>query len=173
MRLPTTDLPAAVDGVDLGGYVLALGPGVGAVTAWLRTSVPRLMVLEPNPSRAAALRRRLAGAGVVVAEADGTAMPFPDASFSAVLSLGALRRIPSPALQDRLLFLVHRVLEPDGWFVGIERAPTPRWTLLARFGVGARIGPATLDRRLRAAGFVEVQVTDLNRCVTFRARRPA
>lgn len=173
MRLPSTDLPATVDGVDLGGYVLALGPDVGAVTAWLRTYVPRLMVLEPNPSRAAALRRRLASAGVVVVEGDAIAMPFPDASFSAVLSLGALRRIPSPALRDRLLSQVHRVLEPGGWFVGIERAPAPRWTLLARFGVGARIGTAVLDRRLRAAGFTEVQVRRPGRGLAFRARRSA
>jgi ubiquinone/menaquinone biosynthesis C-methylase UbiE len=37
---------------------------------------------------------------VEVVEADATAMPFPDGSFSAVLSLTILHHVPSVTLQD-------------------------------------------------------------------------
>jgi hypothetical protein len=40
---------------------------------------------------------------VEVAEADATAMPFPDGSFSAVLSFTMLHHVPSVTLQDQLL----------------------------------------------------------------------
>jgi ubiquinone/menaquinone biosynthesis C-methylase UbiE len=39
--------------------------------------------------------------GVEVVEADATAMPFPDGSFSAVLSFTLLHHVSSVTLQER------------------------------------------------------------------------
>src|SRR5215212_10106129 len=46
----------------------------------------RLTVVEIDPQLASSLRERMKNANVEVVEADATAMPFADGSFSAVLS---------------------------------------------------------------------------------------
>jgi hypothetical protein len=65
--------------------------------------VPRLTAIEIDERLAASLKMRLAGTNVTVIEGDATAMPFPDASFSAAISFTMLHHVPSSGLQDRLL----------------------------------------------------------------------
>jgi SAM-dependent methyltransferase len=172
-RLYAAILPTALAGLDLGDYVLELGPGPGLSTAWLCRRVPRLMALELEPGLAAAARRRLAGSNAIVVEGDATAMPFPDASFSAVLCFTMLHHVPSPALQDRLLAEAHRVLEPGGWFAGSDGLPTPLWNLMHVFDTRTPVDPATFEHRLTAAGFEAVRLWRMGNRLFFRARRPA
>ena len=60
---------------------------------------------------------------VEVVETDATAMPFPDGSFSTVLSFTMLHHVPSVTLQDQLLAEAWRVLRPGGVFAGTDIAP--------------------------------------------------
>ncbi len=45
-------------------------------------------------------------------------MPFPADSFSGAVCFTMLHQVPSPALQDKLLAEVHRVLKPGAVFCG-------------------------------------------------------
>jgi ubiquinone/menaquinone biosynthesis C-methylase UbiE len=172
-RLYAAILPTTLAGLDLGDYVLELGPGPGLTTVWLRRHVPRLMALELDPGLAAAARRRLAGSNAIVVEGDATAMPFPDASFSAVVCFTMLHHVPTPALQDRLLAEAHRVLEPGGWFLGSDSTPTPLWNLMHLFDTRTPIDPTTFGQRLAAVGFGVVRVWQTGNRFFFRAQRPA
>src|SRR5690349_4822497 len=85
-RLATDLLPWALRGVELGKDLLEIGPGPGATTDLLRNRGYRLTVLEIDAKAAKDLQQRLSGTGVRVVQGDGTAMPFPDASFSSVVA---------------------------------------------------------------------------------------
>jgi 16S rRNA A1518/A1519 N6-dimethyltransferase RsmA/KsgA/DIM1 with predicted DNA glycosylase/AP lyase activity len=79
--------------------VLELGPGLGLTTDVLRERAARLTAVEIDP-RLASLQERMKNTNVEVVEADAMAMPFPDGSFSAVLSFTMLHHVPSVTLQD-------------------------------------------------------------------------
>jgi ubiquinone/menaquinone biosynthesis C-methylase UbiE len=80
--------------------------------------LPRLTAIEADYELAESLRARLRGTNVEVVNGDATTMPFPDAEFSGCAAFTMLHHVPSPALQDRLLREVWRVLKPGGAFVG-------------------------------------------------------
>ena len=77
--------PAAIDGLDLSGDVLEIGPGFGPATELLAGRAGRMAALEIDPRLAARLRERL-GESVEVVDGDATAMPFTDSSFDVVAS---------------------------------------------------------------------------------------
>ena len=151
-------IPWALDGLDLGEDVLELGPGPGLTTDVLRQRAARLTAVEIDPRLASSLQERMKNTNVEVVEADATAMPFPDGSFSAVLSFTMLHHVPYVTLQDRLLAEAWRVLRPRGVFAGTDTAPG----VLLRFAhIGDTIvpvDPATFGQRLETAGFDEVEV---------------
>src|SRR5215211_3994575 len=93
-------IPWALDGLDSGEDVLELGPGPGLTTDALLERTTRLTAVEIDPRLASSLQERMKNTNVEVVEADATAMPFPDGSFSAVLSLTILHHVPSVTLQD-------------------------------------------------------------------------
>ena len=115
-------IPWALDGLDPGEDVLELGPGPGLTTDVLRGWVARLTAVEIDPRLASSLQARMKNTNVEVVEADATAMPFPDGSFSAVLSFTMLHHVPSVTLQDQLLAEAWRVLRPGGVFAGTDTA---------------------------------------------------
>src|SRR5215212_4440320 len=96
-------IPWALHGLDPGEDVLELGPGPGLTTDVLRGRVAHLTAVEIDPRLASSLQERMKNTNVEVVEADATAMPFPDGSFSAVLSFTMLHHVPSVTLQDQLL----------------------------------------------------------------------
>ena len=98
---------------------------------------------------------------VEVVEADATAMPFPDGSFSAVLSFTMLHHVPSVTLQDQLLAEAWRVLRPGGVFAGTDTAPGVLLRLTHIGDTMVPVDPATLGQRLGTAGFEEVEVKKL------------
>lgn len=165
-------VPSTLDGLELGSDALEVGPGFGPATEVLAQRVARLTALELDPSLAEPLRERL-GDRVEIVDGDGTAMPFEDARFSSVACFTMLHHVPSVAAQDRLFSEVCRVLRPGAPFAGSDS--TGRGIVFALLHVGdtnVLVDPGSLDRRLAAAGFEDVEVSSDRDAIRFRARRP-
>jgi len=151
-------IPWALDGLDPSEDVLELGPGPGLTTDVLRERATCLTAVEIDPRLASSLQERMKNTNVDVVEADATAMPFPHGSFSAVLSFTMLHHVPSITLQDRLLAEAWRVLRPGGVFAGTDTAPGFPLRLAHIGDTMVPVDPATLGKRLKTAGFDEVEV---------------
>lgn len=147
-------LPWALDGLDLGGDVLEVGPGPGLTTDVLRRLVPRLTAVEADERLAAELGERLAGANVEVIHGDGTRLPFAAGRFTAATMFTMLHHVPSAALQDTLLAEVRRVLHPGGILVGTDSMDTPSRRELHADDTFLPVDPAGWEARMLAAGFV-------------------
>ncbi len=164
--------PRVLDGVALGNNVLEVGPGPGLTADLLRLRCERLTCLELDPVFAGPLRRRMHNTNVTVVEGDATDMPFADGEFTAAVSLTMLHHVPAPALRDRLLAEVHRVLQPGGIFIGMDAVNT--WSLrLMHWGdTFIPIDPAEFEPRLSRSGFRDVLIETEKRAFRFSARRP-
>lgn len=170
-------VPPAIDGLHLDNDVLEVGPGFGPGTEVLSERAERLTALEIDPDLAAALRERL-GDRVDVVSGDGTAMPFPDGSFSAAACFTMLHHVPAAAMQDQLFAEVGRVLRPGGVFAGTDSVGGGFAFKLAHLGdINVPLDPATLGARLEDAGFERVSIDQgtgvAASTVRFRAYRPA
>jgi SAM-dependent methyltransferase len=166
----TTLVPAVLQGTELGRRVLEIGPGPGLTTEVLASVAPELTAIEIDPTLARATRHRVPAARVV--QGDATMMPFPDATFSAVVCLTMLHHLPFPELQDRLFAEVHRVLVPGGVFCGSDNPGRGLKFRLIHIGDNRTIvDPATFGVRLRGAGFEQAWIRTGSRIV-FHAHRP-
>jgi SAM-dependent methyltransferase len=145
-------LPWALEGLELDEHVLELGPGPGMTTEVLRRPATRLTALEVDPRLAASLRGRLKSTNAEVVRGDAMELPFPDRSFSAVLSFTVLCHVPSVYLQDRLLAEAWRVLRPEGVFAGTGGTPNPLLRLTHLGDTMVPVDPSTFGERLRVAG---------------------
>jgi SAM-dependent methyltransferase len=166
-------LPWVLDGIELGANVLEVGPGPGITTDLLRARVAHLTCVEIDCALADSLTKRTAGQNVTVLCQDATAMTLPDASFDGAVSFTMLHHVQSPALQDRLLREVARVLRPGAVFAGSDSVYSTYLRLLHVFDTMNLVDPATFPERLQAAGFVNVQVDTNPYAFRFRARKPA
>lgn len=164
-------IPWALKGLDLGEDVLEIGPGPGLTTDILRQRCNRLTSLEIDPELANPLKRRLEGTNARVVEGDATRMPFEDQSFSGAVSFTMLHHVPSPELQDQLLTEVYRVLKPGGTFAGTDSTWSAGFQLFHLFDTMLIVDPNSFGRRLEAAGFTEVKVSEAKRAFRFRAKR--
>jgi ubiquinone/menaquinone biosynthesis C-methylase UbiE len=102
---------------DLSGKeVLEVGCGHGGGASFVkRTLRPRRMTgLDLNPDGIALCRSRHAVEGLDFKEGDAEALPFPDASFDAVLNVESSHCYPD---FPRFLSEVARVLKPGGVFL--------------------------------------------------------
>ena len=151
-------LPWALQQRDLGPDVLEVGPGPGLTTTVLARMVARLTAVEVDAGLAAALATRTAGSNVEVIHADGAALPFENARFSAATCFTMLHHVPSPELQDRLFAELCRVLRPGGVFVGVDSLPSAEWCELHRGDTCVPIDPNTMQARLMQAGFGDAEV---------------
>ena len=167
----TRVIPWAIGSVDLGDETLEVGPGYGANLRELKRRTGRLRGLEIDLGFAARLRRRFGDIAEIV-HGDGTAMPFPDGEFSAVVSFTMLHHVPSAELQDALFAEAFRVLRPGGVFAGSDGATSPAFRLIHVGDTCVTVDPATLPDRLRAAGFTDVRVDTAKRHFRFRAVKP-
>ena len=94
--------------------VLEVGCGSGAVTRALRAvpNVAEAMGVDPSPHFVERARALAAGIpGITFEVADGTALPFADGSFDAVIFHTVLCHIPSP---ERALAEARRVVRVGG-----------------------------------------------------------
>lgn len=94
-----------------GERILDLGCGDGRLTLEAAAGGARLTGVDLSPDLAQDARAR----GLDVQVADAAALPYPDASFDAVLSNAALHWMTAP---EPVLGEVARVLKPGGRFVG-------------------------------------------------------
>ncbi len=164
-------LPWVLEGVDLSGPVLELGPGPGLVTeALVRYGVEDLTSLEIDPVAAERLRDRY-GDRVTVQTGDAAAMPFEDGRFSVVVCCTMLHHVPTAAAQDALLRESHRVLRPGGVMAGSDSRTSLRFRLFHLFDTHNPVDPLAFDRRLTAAGFSAVEVDPVAGRFRFRATR--
>jgi ubiquinone/menaquinone biosynthesis C-methylase UbiE len=167
----TRVIPWVLEGIDMGADVLEVGPGPGVTTSMLHTRFERLTCVEIDRGFAASLTRRMRGKNVTVVRADATAMSFPNEKFDGALSFTMLHHVSSPALQDRLLAEVARVLRPGGIFAGVDSLYSRGFRLLHLFDTMVVVDPSSFPRRLEAAGFVDVQVDVNPYAFRFRGRR--
>jgi ubiquinone/menaquinone biosynthesis C-methylase UbiE len=116
----------------LGRDVLEIGAGSGSVAQQLLSSSPQLawtaIDLDPHMT-AAALTRLREFPNASAKTADATALPFPDASFDAVVSCLMLHHIID---WEAAVTEVARVLRPGGTFVGYDLVRTPLASLFHR-----------------------------------------
>jgi SAM-dependent methyltransferase len=171
-RLVADDLlPWVLGPDDLGDDVLEIGAGPGLVTDLLVERAPRVCAVELDPALADALRARYAGDDrVEVLTADATALPLPADRFSAAACFTMLHHVPEPALQDRALAELARVLRPGGLLLGTDGEDTPRRRALHEGDVFVPIDPAGFGARLAAAGFTDVLVDSTGDRFRFRGR---
>jgi ubiquinone/menaquinone biosynthesis C-methylase UbiE len=151
-------VPYALGTTDLGADVLEVGPGPGLTTDLLRERVGQLTAVELDGALAGALAARMADTNVEVLNADATAMPLPDDRFTGAVSFTMLHHVPTAEQQDALFAEVARVLRPGAPFVVSDSVASDD---LARFHVDDvynPVDPATVDQRLTAAGFTDVDV---------------
>lgn len=151
-------LPWALRDTPLGGRILEIGPGPGLTTDVLRRRFDHVTAIELDDTLARAAQARLAGTNAAVIEGDATGLPFPDKSFSGVLSFTMLHHIPSVELQDRMLREVHRVLEPQGTFLATDNLSNFVMRLVHIGDTMVLVDPRTVRGRLEAAGFGDVSV---------------
>lgn len=172
-KLENEILPWSLGEVDLGDEVLEVGPGPGLTTEWLRGKCKNVTCLEVDPGMASSLRQRTVGTNINVQCGDATEMPYRDGAFSAAVSFTMLHHIPSPALQDRMLAEVYRVLRPDGVFAGTDSVPSLLMRIFHMGDTMVLVDPATLRARLEDCGFKDVKIEVGTSRFRFLARRPA
>jgi ubiquinone/menaquinone biosynthesis C-methylase UbiE len=142
---------ALLAGVE--GEVLEIGAGTGWNLPHYRAAT-RVVAVEPDASMAKRLPEKLAQASVPVevVTAQAESLPFPDASFDAVVSTFVLCSVEDPA---RVLAELRRVLRPEGRLVLLEHVRgagrTARWQDRMT-GLHRRLaGNCHLNRDTRAA----------------------
>lgn len=166
-------LPWALAGVELGDHLLEIGPGPGLTTDALHGRVARMTAVEIDPLLAAALAVRMVGSNVEVIEADATALPLADSAVSAAVCFTMLHHLPSPALQDRLLREVARVLRPGGVFAGSDSTTSWLFRQIHRGDTLTPVEPGAFAARLEEAGFGGVKVGRGSGAFRFRAFKTA
>jgi SAM-dependent methyltransferase len=165
-------LPWVLEGIEIGPNVLEIGPGPGVTTDLLRTRADSLTCVEIDGEFADSLRQRTAGQNVTVLHEDATSMSLADGTFDTAVSFTMLHHVPSIALQDRLLAEVARVLRPGGIFAGTDSVYSRFFGFLHLFDTMVIVDARTFPERLRAAGFVDIQMDLKKYAFRFRARRP-
>jgi ubiquinone/menaquinone biosynthesis C-methylase UbiE len=141
----------------LSGHVLEVGTGTGLLLPSHPPSVSSIVAIDIDPELLARARQRRPGVSLV--HADVQHLPFPDASFDAVVACLVFCTVADPA---RGLAEIRRVLRPNGQLRLLEhvRSPhpsvarlqdrlTPAWSHLA---MGCQLNRDTVSL-VAASGF--------------------
>jgi ubiquinone/menaquinone biosynthesis C-methylase UbiE len=164
-------VPWVLQDIDLGADVLEIGPGPGLTTDLLRERCVHLTALEIDPKMAQALQRRLGNGKLTIVHGDGTAMPFPDSSFSGAVAFTMLHHVPSATLQDKLLREVSRVLKPGAVFAGTDSLASTKMRIVHIADTYVPVDPKNFPARLKSAGFRDIEVERGETRFRFRAHR--
>jgi SAM-dependent methyltransferase len=143
--------------LDRPADVLEIGSGTGGLLHRLLEAGHHARGVEINPDLVAESRRWFGALPIQLVE--GTALPFPDATFDVVVSFDVFEHIPD---SDAHLREVRRVLRPGGRY--LMQTPnkwtnvvfeTIRWRSFTRFRADhcSLHTPGALRRRLEAHGF--------------------
>jgi SAM-dependent methyltransferase len=186
MKAPLTS--SLLAGLDLrpGQRVLELGAGTGELARRLAAGVRpggRVIASDLAPDMVELIGRTTAGEdGIDVRRLDATAIDLPDASVDAVVFRMGLMLVPDPALVTREC---RRVLVAGGRLAVAVWASPAQNLWLASVGLAAAqhglvdgpptgpggpfslAEPAALDAVLRAGGFDQVTVTEIDTPATF------
>ena len=114
--------------LDSGGSVLDVGCGTGALALAARARVGsggQVCGVDPSPQMVARARRKAAKTGVDVGfdTAAVEALPFPDATFDAVLSSLMLHHLTEEGRRQGIGEIA-RVLKPGGRFLAVDIGST-------------------------------------------------
>ncbi len=159
-----------------GERILEVGVGTGKNMPYYPPQA-EIVALDLTPGMLQRAHRRATRLGLLssvqLVLGDGQALPFPDATFDAVVSTFVFCSVPDPVLGLQEL---RRVLRPGGraYFLEHMRADDPRigrlmdWLnpVVVRM-MGANINRRTVDN-LRRAGFTLEEVVDLTPLGIFR-----
>ena len=151
-------IPWVTRGIELGGYLIEVGPGYGATTDVLRTMVPLMTSVEIDDQLASALVTRFANTNVTVLNADATKLPFEDGKFSAAICMTMLHHVPTPELQDEILAAMARVVAPGGMVMGSDNLDSPLFREGHIDDTCVPVDPAGLQKRLERIGLTDVVV---------------
>jgi len=146
------------------------------IVPWLLASGAHVTGIDVAPAIVAEAEARNPGLEAVVA--DVRSLPFAAASFDVVFSGSTLDHFESAADIQTALGELRRVLRPGGTLILTLDNPAnpliwlrngPLLRLLRRIGivpyqVGATLGPRSLGRAVRAAGFDVVETTAVMHC---------
>ncbi len=130
-----------------GDLVLDIGAGTGALTAPLVAAGARVVAVELHPGRAAALRRRFAGADVTVVRADAADLRLPRRPFRVVANppFGVTTAVLAPPAGAGVAAGVRRPGAPAGRGAALGRGPgAGRGPLVPGLPAGRRPGRAPL-----------------------------
>jgi 23S rRNA (adenine-N6)-dimethyltransferase len=146
--------------VQPGDLVIDVGAGTGALTAPLLEAGARVVAVERHPGRARVLRRRFAGAPVVVVECDAADLRLPRRPFRVVANppfavmTALVRRLNA---SGRLLsadlvvprYVVRRFDFDVVWSLPPHafRPPPPTGVSVVRFSAERTAGPPPRTRR--------------------------
>lgn len=145
------------------GRTLDVATGTGANLPHLRGRADEIVVTDRSEPMLAVARRRASDLGVPVTavRADGAALPWPDASFDAVVCTFALCCVPD---EVAVLSELARVVRPDGVVLLADHVESSAWPLRVLQGaaelVERRHGERLRRRplvRLEEAGLVAVE----------------
>ncbi len=148
-----------------GESVLDLGCGTGtqAIVAKRRVgSSGSVHAIDPSPEMIERARRkaRRAGVEVVFETAVAQELPFPDATFDAVLTTLTLHHLPPDALH-RSVGQIRRVLKPRGRLLAVDldldHPANPRGSPHAHAHGSGAFDLATVESLLSHSGFEIVQ----------------
>lgn len=152
-------LPWAIGDERLGDDVLEVGPGYGATTDVLSTTVAQLTCVEIDAELAAMLAERFADRPTVrIVTADATSLDYPDGRFTGAACFTMLHHVEPAQRQDQLLAEIGRVLRPGAVLVASDSLASEQLRGLHDGDTYNPIDPATLSDRLEAAGFVDVAI---------------
>ena len=152
-------LPWAVGEIDLGDDVLEVGPGYGATTDVLCEKVGHITSVEIDEQLVSMLTERFAQTeNVEIVHGDGTALPYPEDRFTGAACFTMLHHVPTNELQDRLFAEVARVLKPGAALVASDSLGSDELKAHHEDDTYNPVDPDSLDGRLRAAGFADVEV---------------
>jgi FkbM family methyltransferase len=146
-----------------GESILDVGCGTGTLAIVAKQRVGptgRVVGIDPSPEMIARAckKARKAAAGVIFEKAAGEQLPFPDATFDAVLCITVLHHLSQEA-RRRCVFEIRRVLKEGGRLLAVDfgGAASARHSWVAHFRHHARFDLRQVEPLLSEAGLSVVE----------------